>query len=223
MNRSILLLTIIGLTGVLSSSLVSCEVNTTDSARGDSITIKEPDNNSDLPLFELTGKVKQCRRTTYYHVNISPEGKAVVDTAGGSKTVTMVFDRRNHYVPKENEKIQRDTLGRVTKWEDNTPNRKGLHGGFLMDVLTYDYSNPHVMITEGMGELTTTTRDDNGNILAQISMPLGTGTTTSVANVVLESDDKGNWTRRLSVWTDRETGQKPRVYYMLDTREIIYF
>ncbi len=179
---------------------------------------------SDLPLFELHGDVKSCERTTYYKVDITPEGQVSIDTAAGWKPVLFEFDKRHHYLKKEHESVSRDSLGRVVRWADSTPNAKGVHGGFLRDTLMYDYENPYTMFITGRGEMVTSVRDSLGNIVGQTTTPLaGVTGVTSAHNVVLKSDDKGNWTERLTVWTVQSPGKKARVFYMLDKRDITYY
>ena len=222
MNRLLLLVYVV-FAAVFMTGLASCEPAGADENGSVADSVKEPDNYSDLPFFELSGKVKECSRTTYYRVNVLADGEVEIDSAGGSKTVVMMFDKRNHYVKKAGERVKRDSLGRIVRWEDRTTNAKGVHGGFLVDTLAFDYNNPYVLISKGMGELTTTTRDKSGNIIGQVSTPLGVGPTTSAQNVVLSTDEQGNWVKRLIVWTDNAAGQAPRVCYMLDTREIKYY
>lgn len=179
---------------------------------------------SDLPLFELRGDVKQCKRTIFHHVAVDSTGCVVGDSSAGFKSVTMMFDRRNHFVPGKYEKIKRDSAGRICRWEDRTPNVKGLHGGFLRDTLVYDYESPEVTYISGRGELTTVIRDTVGNIIGQSTTPLaGAGGVTSAINLPLDSDDNGNWTERLVMWTVQTPGRHARVYQMIEYREIEYY
>lgn len=207
----------------LCTAMVSCADKVADASvdDGELAVVKRA---SDLPLFELQGDVKSCERTTYYKVDIDDAGTVVIDSAAGWKPVVFNFDKRHHYVTKENEKVTRDSLGRIVRWSDSTPNAKGVHGGFLRDTLMYDYDNPYTMFITGRGEMVTSVRDSVGNIVGQTSTPdFGMSNVTSAHNIVLKNDNRGNWVERLTVWTVQSPGKKARVFYMLDKRVITYF
>lgn len=214
---------IFSLLTLISLNILSCQDgnDTSDMPDNDLTVVKKA---SDLPLFELKGNVKECQKTTFYKVNIGDDGHITIDTAAGSKPVIFSFDKRHHYIKKEHESISRDSLGRIVRWSDSTPNAKGVHGGFLRDTLVYDYNNPYTMFITGRGEMVVSVRDSIGNIAGQTTTPNnGVQGVTSAHNVILETDSQGNWTRRLTVWTVQAPGKKARVFYMLDCRDIKYY
>ena len=224
MNKSfLLLLTTFATLALIAGCIESCSTSTDTPAEAVADTTGGPLEYSDLPLFELTGNARECLTTTFYRVDVQPDGVVTPDSAGGFRTVALAFDARKHYLKKDGEKITRDTLGRIVRWEDHTSVADGLHTGFMRDTLNYNYASPNVIISRGMGEWTTTTRDSVGNIIAQVTTPIDGGNMTAATNVVLDTDDRGNWTRRLTVWNVQTPNAAPRVMYTLDTRQISYY
>ncbi|MDE6370115.1 MAG: hypothetical protein K2K92_01340 [Duncaniella sp.] len=178
----------------------------------------------DLELFELSGHVRNVTTETYYRV--VPEGDSVrVDTAASAVSRTVVyFDSLGNYVPRRDERIRRDSAGRMTRWEDHRPNLRRIHGGFLKDTLTYRYDSPNVMCSSGMGDYAVTVYDDNHRVVGQYTDPLGdVGEQSAVFNIYRREDCHGNWTERLSVWTTQAPGSRPHVSYTLARRSIVYY
>lgn len=179
---------------------------------------------SDLALFELNGRVRNVTATTYY--NVTPAGDSVrVDTAVSSVSKTVIyFDSLGNYVPRRDERIKRDSLGRMTRWEDHRPNLRRIHGGFLKDTLTYRYDSPNVMCSSGMGEYAITVYDNSHRVVGQYTDPLGdVGEQAAVFNIYRQEDKRGNWTERLSVWTTQAPDERPHVSYTLTRRDIVYY
>lgn len=186
----------------------------------DPMTVKAA--SSDMTFFELVGDVKEATKVVYYDVKLIGDTISMDTTASKRALTTVYFDDRGHYIVKEYEKIRRDDQGRIVRWENRRPNA-GIHGGFLKDTLAYDYDSPNVLTVKGMGETTTVVRDENGNIVGQQSIPFDRGSTSMANNVVLATDDRGNWTERLTVWTVMAPGRAPHVSYTLDRRTIKYY
>ncbi len=207
--------------GVVLLSLMCCSCgNGPDALQEDApVTLRT----SDMDFFELRDSVKICRRTTYLDVRFRGDTFAV-DTLPAKRVETAIyFDRLGHYIKKRHERLTRDSLGRITRWEDRRPNYRTLHGGILKDTLGYVNVNPHVMTTSGMGDFSVVVRDTLGNIVGQYSDPYIQGTSNAAFNVIRRSDDRGNWTERLTVWTTQSPDGRPHVSYTIDTREITYY
>lgn len=178
---------------------------------------------SDLSLFELRDRVKKVTKTTYYKV--TPRGDSLeVDTAAVNRLETTVyFDSLGNYVPRRYERLRRDSQGRITRWEDRKPNLRNLHGGFLKDTLGYEHVSVNVVKSDGMGDFAITVYDDNHNIVGQYTDPAVEGEQTACFNIYREFDPKGNWTRRISVWTTQQPGSRPHVSYTSEERVIVYY
>lgn len=176
----------------------------------------------DRAFFELKDDVKQADMITYWRV--TPQGDSLhIDTTAVTRSVRAVyFDKRGNYVAKQNEVVRRDSLDRIVRWEDHRPN-SGAHPGFMRDTLAYDYDNINALTVTGMGERATVVRDDDGNIVGQYATPLGQGATISAINVIKATDERGNWTERLTVWTTHAPGSRPHVSYTIDRRTIQYY
>lgn len=178
---------------------------------------------SDMDFFELHDAVRECDRITYYDVTWNADTVALDTAASRKNMVSAYFDKLGHYVKKRHERIERDADGNITRWEDRRPNSKGLHGGFLKDTLAYNRLNPAVMTSSGMGDFSVVVRDTLGNIVGQHTEPAIDGTTVSAFNIIRATDERGNWTERLTVWTSQSPGGKPHVSYTLDRRSITYY
>lgn len=179
---------------------------------------------SDLSLFELNHRVKRVTSTTYYNVTPLGSDSVIVDTIPSNRLETVVyFDTLGHYVPRRDEHITRDDLGRIVRWDDRRPNLRRVHGGFLRDTLTYRHLSPNVVATSGMGDYAVTVYDDLNRVVGQYTDPLTEGEHTAVFNIYRNEDQRGNWTERLSVWTTQSPGSRPHVSYSLERREIIYY
>lgn len=178
---------------------------------------------TDLSLFELRHRVKKVVKTTYFRATPGPDSVAV-DTASAHVTVTVAyFDSLGNYVARRDERIVRDDLGRMIRWEDRRPNLRRLHGGFLKDTLSYRHISPNVVETSGMGDFAVTVYDDDRRIVGQYTDPLVDGDHTAVFNLYRASDSRGNWTERLGVWTTQSQGSRPHLSYTLERREIVYW
>ena len=208
---------------LLAASTFSCGGRGHD----DSIATSEPDGelfeSTDLSLFELRHRVKKVVKTTYFRATPGPDSVAV-DTASAHVTVTVAyFDSLGNYVARRDERIVRDELGRMIRWEDRRPNLNRLHGGFLKDTLSYRHISPNVVETSGMGDFAVTVYDDDRRIVGQYTDPLVDGDHTAVFNLYRASDSRGNWTERLGVWTTQSAGARPHLSYTLERREITYW
>lgn len=194
---------------------------------GDTSASTEADStavaNNDRAFFELNDNVKEAAKTTYLQVKLVGDSVVIDTTAAARQLTTVYFGKDGSYVTKKNEKLTRDDSGRITRWEDHRPNAKGVYGGFLRDTLVYDYDAPNVMVVTGMGERSTIVRDDRGNIVGQYSTPLELGANISAINVIKKTDDRGNWTERLTVWTVQAPGSPRKVSYTIDRRDIKYY
>lgn len=186
-------------------------------------TDSQPFESADLALMELKHRVKRVTRTTFYNVTPGPDSVAI-DTAAINRMETIIyFDTLGNYVPRRDEKIRRDNLGRMTRWEDSRPNLRRLHGGFLKDTLGYNHISENVIQSEGMGDFAVTVYDDSHRIVGQYTDPNIEGEHTAVFNIYRAEDPRGNWTERLSVWTTQTPGSRPHISYTLDRREIVYY
>lgn len=179
----------------------------------------------DLSLNELSGRVRSVKTTTFYKA--TPDGDFLnveVDTMPANVMVTTVyFDSLGNYVARRDERIRRDDLGRMTRWEDRRPNLNRQHGGFLKDTLSYEYVSPNLMRTEGMAEYATIVYDDRHRVVGQYSAPAIDGETSAVFNLYRTEDAEGNWTERLSIWNTAQPGSRPHTSYTLERREITYY
>ncbi|MDE6556194.1 MAG: hypothetical protein K2K55_04435 [Duncaniella sp.] len=178
---------------------------------------------SDLSTFEVSGRVRRLHTLTYY--DIIPDGKGgftIPDSMNCTETV-VYFDTLGRYVPRRDERIRRDSAGRIVRWEDHRPNLRRIHGGFLRDTLAYTRLSDNVLTTSGMGEFAVTVYDNDHRIVGQFSDPMTDGDQTAVFNVYLEADSLANWTSRMGVWTTRSHGCRPHVSYTLDRRTIDYW
>ncbi len=177
---------------------------------------------SDLSLFELRHRVKSVHTTVYY--NVVPGGDSVaVDTTARNVVKTVVyFDELGNYVPRRDERVKRDSQGRIVRWEDRRPNLRRVHGGFLKDTLTYRHVSPNVMQSSGMGDYAITVYDDDHRVVGQYTDPIAAGEQSAVFNLYRSEDKHGNWTERLSVWTTQAPGSRPHVSYTLTRRDIKY-
>lgn len=186
-------------------------------------TDESPFESADLSLLELRHRVKRVTKTIYYSV-IPGDGSVEIDTAAVNRLETTVyFDSLGNYVQRRDERIERDQLGRMTRWEDRRPNHRRLHGGFLKDTLSYRHVSENVVESEGMGDFAVTVYDDSHRIVGQYTDPKIDGEHTAVFNVYRNEDDRGNWTERLSVWTTQTPGARPHTSYTLERREISYY
>ncbi len=178
---------------------------------------------SDLSLFELRDRVKRVTKTTYY--NVTPQGDSVaIDTAAVNRLATTIyFDSLGNYVPRRYERVRRDSLGRMTRWEDRKPNLGKLHGGFLRDTLGYEHVNANVVQSHGMGDFAVTVYDDSHNIVGQYTDPVIEGEHTACFNIYREFDSHSNWTRRFTVWTTQQPGSRPHISYTAEERVIVYY
>ncbi len=182
-----------------------------------------PFESADLSLLELIHRVKRVEKTTFYNV-IHRADSLVIDTAVANRLQTTIyFDSLGNYVQRRDERIERDDLGRIVRWEDRRPNHYRLHGGFLKDTLGYHHVSANVVESDGMGDFAVTVYDDRHRIVGQYTDPLIDGEHTAVFNIYREDDDRGNWTERLSVWTTQSAGGRPHISYTLDRRKIIYY
>lgn len=198
----------------------SCGTSDTSTAETTDSIAKTTD---DRAFFELRDNVKEAAKTTYYDVKLRGDS-VIIDTSAVNRSMsTVYFGKQGEYIAKRNEKVKRDEEGRIVRWEDHRPNAKGIHGGFLRDTLVYDHTAPNVMVVTGMGERSTIVRDDAGNIVGQYSTPLELGADVSAINVIKKTDDRGNWTERLTVWTVQAPGVPRSVNYTVDRREIKYY
>ncbi|MDE6325719.1 MAG: hypothetical protein K2M02_06070 [Duncaniella sp.] len=181
----------------------------------------------DLAVFELCGRVRNVTKTTYYNVTLIDGDSLSIDTNAVNRIETKIyFDSLGHYVKRRNERIERDSEGRIIKWSDGRPNIKGLHGGFLRDTLRYNHVSENLVESSGMGQFATTIYDDNHRIIGQYTNPLSdknSGDIGSCFNIYRAEDDRGNWTERLTVWVTQGKSESPHVSYTVDTREIIYY
>ncbi|MCI9285750.1 MAG: hypothetical protein HFJ91_08185 [Muribaculaceae bacterium] len=183
----------------------------------------QPFESADLALLELRHRVKRVTKTTYYNVTPGPDSVAI-DTAAVNRFETIVyFDSLGNYVPRRDERIVRDELGRMKRWEDHRPNLRRLHGGYLKDTLSYTHLSPNVIQSDGMGDFAVTVYDDRRRIVGQYTDPHVDGDHTAVFNIYRAEDPHGNWTERLSVWTTQSAGSRPHVSYTLDRRDITYY
>lgn len=178
---------------------------------------------SDLALFELRHRVRNVTTTTYYNVTPGPDSVAVDTMPENRLTTVIYFDSLGRYVQRRDERIRRDSLGRIIRWEDHRPNLRRLHGGFLKDTLSYRHLSSNVVQTSGMGDYAITVYDDDHRIVGQYTDPLVDGEHTAVFNIYRAEDSRGNWTERLSTWTTQTPGQRPHISYTLDRREIAYY
>lgn len=179
---------------------------------------------TDLSLLELRGRVKRATKTIYWKATPRDGGEVDVDTVAGEVTQTVVyFDSLGNYVPRRDERIKRDSYGRMVRWEDRRPNLRRQHGGFLKDTLGYEHLSPNVVCSNGMGDYAVTVYDDERRIVGQYTDPVIDGEHTAVFNLYREADRCGNWTERLSVWTTQQPGARPHISYTLERREIVYY
>lgn len=198
---------------------------------------------SDLALFELHHRVKRVTTTTYYDVTPVTPDSVTVDTLPDHRIQTVVyFDTLGHYLARRDERITRDDLGRIIRWDDRRPNLRRVHGGFLRDTLTYRHISPNVVTSSGMGDFAVTVYDDRSRIVGQYTDPLSapapkastadeppprpkrvTDTNTAVFNIYRAEDSHGNWTERLSVWTTQAPDSRPHISYTLERRTITYY
>ncbi len=186
-------------------------------------TQEKPFESADLALLELRHRVKRVTKTTYYKVTPGVDS-VEVDTASVNRLETTIyFDSLGNYVQRRDERISRDNLGRMVRWEDHRPNHRRLHGGFLKDTLGYRHVSENVVESEGMGDFAVTVYDDNRRIVGQYTDPRVDGEHTAVFNIYRRNDRRGNWIERLSVWTTQTTGARPHISYTLDRREITYY
>lgn len=182
-----------------------------------------PFESADLGLLELVHRVKRVEKTTYYNVVPGPDS-VLIDTMAANRLQTVVyFDSLGNYVQRRDERIERDELGRIVRWEDRRPNHYRLHGGFLKDTLGYHHVSPNVVESDGMGDFAVTVYDDRHRIVGQYTDPRIDGEHTAVFNIYRQDDERGNWTERLSVWTTQTPGNRPHISYTLDRREITYY
>ncbi|MDE6394354.1 MAG: hypothetical protein K2K77_03335, partial [Duncaniella sp.] len=100
---------------------------------------------SDLSLFELRHRVRNVTTTTYYNVIPGPDSIAIDTMPENRLTTVIYFDTLGRYVTRRDERIRRDSLGRIIRWEDHRPNLRRLHGGFLKDTLSYRHVSPNVV------------------------------------------------------------------------------
>lgn len=182
-----------------------------------------PFESADLSLLELMHRVKRVTKTTYYKVTPGGDTLAIDTNAVNRLETTIYFDSLGNYVQRRDERIRRDELGRMVRWEDNRPNLRRLHGGFLKDTLSYKHVSENVVESEGMGDFAVTVYDDRHRIVGQYTDPQIDGEHTAVFNIYRKEDERGNWTERLSVWSTQTPGSRPHVSYTLDRREITYY
>lgn len=179
---------------------------------------------SDLRMFELKGPVKECIKETFYSVELLENDSYKVDsTASKRHTATLYFDKLGNYVPSASEKVDRDEKGRIVYWRDKRPNAKGVDPGMLRDTLRYTHVNGNVLQSKGMGEFAVTVYDADNRIVGQYSDPDVDGTQMAAFNIYREFDNRGNWTKRVTVWTTQSAGGRPHVSYTLDNRTITYY
>lgn len=207
---------------ILTFAMAGC---TSAPASGESVMMESDAafETSDLSLFELHNRVKRVTKTTYY--NVTPHGDSVViDTAAINRLVTTIyFDSLGNYVTRRYERLRRDSAGRITRWEDRKPNLGKLHGGFLRDTLGYEHINQNVVLSNGMGDFAVTVYDDNHNIVGQYTDPVIDGEHTACFNIYRDFDVHGNWTKRITVWTTQQPGERPHISYSAEERDIIYY
>ncbi len=177
---------------------------------------------SDLSLFELRHRVKSVHTAVYYNVVSGGDSVAVDTTARNVVKTVVYFDELGNYVPRRDERVKRDSQGRIVRWEDRRPNLRRVHGGFLKDTLTYRHVSPNVMQSSGMGDYAITVYDDDHRVVGQYTDPIAAGEQSAVFNLYRSEDKHGNWTERLSVWTTQAPGARPHVSYTLTRRDIKY-
>ncbi len=206
-------------------TLPSCSGNVGDS---DPVYVfddsdENPFESADLALLELRHRVRSVTKTTYYKVTPGVDSMVVDTFAVNRIETTSYFDTLGNYVARRDERIHRDELGRMVRWEDSRPNHRRLHGGFLKDTLAYRHLSPNVVESDGMGDFAVTVYDDSRRIVGQYTDPRIDGEHTAVFNIYRAEDARGNWTERLSVWTTQTPGNRPHTSYTLDRREIKYY
>lgn len=177
----------------------------------------------DLKVFEVNGPAKKIHTVTYYGVTPCSDGQFQITDSLNCTETTVYIDTLGRYVPRRDERVSRDSAGRIVSWEDHRPNLRRIHGGFLRDTLGYTHISNNVLTTSGMGEFAVTVYDNDHRIVGQYTDPLVDGEKTVVFNIYLDQDDRGSWTRRMGVWTTQSTGQRPHVSYTLDQRDITYW
>ena len=182
-----------------------------------------PTEYSDLRMFELRGNVKAVECTTYYNVKAQGNTFDVDTSATARRTVSLYFDELGNYVPSQHELVKRDSLGRLTYWRDRRPNAGKVDPGVLRDTLSYVHENDFVLRTSGMGETAVTVYDNHNRIVGQYSKPDVDGVTMSAYNIYTNTDDRGNWTERTTVWVTNAPGKRPHVSYTAESRTIEYY
>lgn len=181
---------------------------------------------ADLDVFELHGNVRNARTTTYYKVDLRDDSLTVDTNKVNISETKIYFDSLGHYVKRKDERIERDSEGRIVKWRDSRPNRRKLHGGFLRDTLTYRHVSDNIIQSRGMGQLATTVYGNDKRIIGQYTAPLSEengGDRASCFNIYRAEDSRGNWTERLTIWVTQGRTSAPHLSYTLDRREIIYY
>lgn len=177
----------------------------------------------DLKVFEVSGPARKIHTVTYYGVIPCADGQFQIPDSLNCTETTVYIDTLGRYVPRRDERVRRDSAGRIVSWEDRRPNLRRIDGGFLRDTLGYTHISENVLTTTGMGEYAVTVYDNDHRIVGQYTDPLTDGEKTAVFNVYLDEDDRGSWTRRMGVWTTQTSGQRPHVSYTLDQRDITYW
>ncbi len=208
--------------------LLTASCSSPDHAANENEETASPEfHTGDLAIFELCGRVRNVTKTTYHKVTLIDGDSLSIDTNAVNRVETKIyFDSLGHYVKRRNERIERDSEGRIVKWSDGRPNIKGLHGGFLRDTLRYNHVSENLVKSSGMGQFATTIYDDNHRIIGQYTNPLSNqnrGDIGSCFNIYRAEDNHGNWTERLTVWVTQGESEIPHVSYTVDTREIIYY
>lgn len=196
-----------------------------DSEGSDSVVsaqISDSTEFTDLRLFELKGKVKNVKRSTYYEVSFFGKDP-VISQDSQPRVTTLTFSELGQYVCSPSELVKRDDRGRIIYWRDNRRNAKSVHPGLLRDTIAYNYLNNNVVETGGMGEFAVTVYDNEPRVVGMFSDPDIAGSEMTANNIYRKFDQNGNWTERLTVWTTRSAGGRPHVSYSLEQREIEYY
>ena len=191
----------------------------------------EKEEPADLRLFELTGNVKNGK--DLFAIDVNEDGTNSDEWTqfpGGEYT----FDENGTLISYSDNGTQatitRDEAGRIISMKVACENADGSwnDGGFEVSYswdengkLTGDEYHNCV----GGHMVRTYIYDNNGQIVGSNGKGMAEGETYTVERKyrVLESDEKGNWTKRHVTTTETYEGIEPDVTYELETREITYF
>lgn len=177
----------------------------------------------DLSLYELKGSPREVTKTTYFDVVRQNDSYQIGDSTK-TQMSAIRFSEDGKYLPKKDEKVRRDSEGRITYWENNHPVAAKVPIGFSKDTLGFKYIDQNHMVSDGMGQYAVVVYDDDHKIIGQTTVSRLNHITTSAHNIYKRFDKNGNWTERLTIWSTQGVSDPlPKVHYTIDKRTITYY